>query len=56
MIRLLLHGYKPVELVRLHNVLEVARGMVSDTDSAKLTTDLDNAIAFLNGYMDAKGE
>ena len=56
MIRLYLKNYKPSELVQLYNALSLARTMVKadvPTNSAK---DLDEALQYLSGYMDAKGD
>lgn len=56
MIRLYLKAYKPAELVQLYNALSLARTTVKadvPTNSAK---DLDEALQYLSGYMDAKGD
>ena len=56
MIRLYLKNYRPVELVQLYNALTVARAAVSSPVSSNADRDLDEIIAYLFGYIDAKGE
>ena len=55
-IRLYLKAYKPAELVQLYNALTVARATVSSPAQSHVASDLDEIIAYLSGYMDAKGE
>ena len=56
MIRLYLKNYKPAELVQLYNVLTLARTMVKADVSTNTTKDLDEALQYMFGYMDAKGD
>ena len=58
MIRLYLKNYKFAELVHFHNVLSDAVKAVKtkagvDSNPSK---DLDEALVYLSGYMDAKGD
>lgn len=54
MIRLYLKGYKPAELVQLYNALSLARTMVKADVLANTAKDLDEALQYISGYMDAK--
>lgn len=55
MIRLYLKNYKPAELVQLYNALSLARTMVKADVLANTAKDLDEALQYMSGYMDAKG-
>ena len=54
MIRLYLRNYKPLELVQLYNALYKARAELMETGNP--VKDLDVALTYINGYMDAKGD
>lgn len=54
MIRLYLKNYKPAELVQLYNALLLARTMVKADVSKNTEKDLDEALQYISGYMDAK--
>lgn len=56
MIRLYLKNYKPAELVRLYNALSLARTMVKADVLTNTAKDLDEALQYISGYMDAKGD
>lgn len=56
MIRLYLKNYKPAELVQLYNALSLARTMVKADVLANTAKDLDEALQYMSGYMDAKGD
>ena len=56
MIRLYLKNYKPSELVQLYNALSLARTMVKDDVLTNTVKDLDEALHYMSGYMDAKGD
>lgn len=56
MIRLYLKNYKPAELVQLYNALSLARTMVKADVLANTAKDLDEALHYMSGYMDAKGD
>lgn len=56
MIRLYLKNYKPAELVQLYNALSLARTMVKGDVRTNTTKDLDEALQYMTGYMDAKGD
>ena len=56
MIRLYLKNYKPAELVQLYNALSLARTMVKADVLANTAKDLDDALQYMSGYMDAKGD
>lgn len=56
MIRLYLNNYKPAELVQLYNALSFARSMVTADVTANSAKDLDEALQYMSGYMDAKGD
>lgn len=56
MIRLYLKNYKPAELVQLYNALSLARTMVKADVLANTAKDLDEALQYMFGYMDAKGD
>lgn len=56
MIRLYLKSYKNTELVQLYNALSLARAAVSSPAPSHVTSDLDEIMVYLSGYMDAKGE
>ena len=58
MIRLYLKNYKPVELVHFYNALSDVVKIVkakAGVDSSP-SKDLDEALVYLSGYMDAKGD
>ena len=54
MIRLYLKNYKAAELVQLYNALSLARSAVKADISSNSCKDLDEALVYLFGYMDAK--
>lgn len=54
MIRLYLNNYKLAELVQLYNALSLARTMVKADVSINTSKDLDEALQYITGYMDAK--
>lgn len=56
MIRLYLNNYKLAELVQLYNALSLARTMVKADVLANTAKDLDEALQYMSGYMDAKGD
>lgn len=56
MIRLYLKNYKLAELVQLYNALSLARTMVKADVLANTAKDLDEALQYMSGYMDAKGD
>lgn len=56
MIRLYLKSYKSAELVQLHNVLSQARAAVTSPAHSHVASDLDDILAYLTGYIDAKGD
>lgn len=56
MIRLYLKNYTPAELVQLYNALSLARTMVKANVLANTAKDLDEALQYMSGYMDAKGD
>lgn len=56
MIRLYLKNYKPAELVQLYNALSFARTMVKADVPTNTAKDLDEALQYMSGYMDAKGD
>ena len=56
MIRLYLKSYKPAELVQLYNVLSLARTMAKGAALTNTEKDLDEALQYISGYMDAKGD
>lgn len=56
MIRLYLKNYKPAEVVQLYNALSLARTMVKADVPANTAKDLDEALQYISGYMDAKGD
>ena len=55
MIRLYLNNYKGAELVQLYNALFLARSAVKADIPTNSCKDLDEALVYLSGYMDAKG-
>lgn len=56
MIRLYLKNYKPAELEQLYNALWLARTRVEADVSTNTAKDLDEALQYMSGYMDAKGD
>lgn len=56
MIRLYLKAYKPDELCQLYNALHVARSTIPDDGKSYPISDLDEALSYLSGYLDAKGD
>lgn len=54
MIRLYIKNYKPAELVQLYNALLLARNMVKADVLTNTVKDLDEALQYMSGYMDAK--
>lgn len=55
MIQLYLHNYKPHELVDLYNALQLVRSALSP-NNIRGAVDIDSALDYLTGYMDAKGD
>lgn len=56
MIRLYLENYLASELVQLYNALSLARSDVKADVPSNSCKDLDEALVYLSGYMDAKGD
>lgn len=56
MIRLYLKNYKPAELEQLYNALWLARTRVEADVPTNTAKDLDEALQYVSGYMDAKGD
>lgn len=56
MIRLYLKNYRTSELVQLYNALSLARSAVKAGVPNNSCKDLDEALVYLSGYMDAKGD
>ena len=56
MIRLYLKNYKPADLVQMYNALSLARTMVKAGVPTNTAKDLDEALQYISGYMDAKGD
>lgn len=56
MIRLYLKNYKDFELRTLYNALSVARSAVETAMSSNPMKDLDEALNYMDGYIDAKGD
>lgn len=56
MIRLYLKNYKSAELVQLYSVLSMARSAVTSPAPSQVTSDLDEILCYLTGYIDAKGD
>lgn len=56
MIRLYLKNYRTSELVQLYNALSLARSAVKADAPTNSCKDLDEALVYLSGYMDAKGD
>lgn len=56
MIRLYLKNYKNYELRTLYNALSVARSAVESATPSSPMKDLDEALHYMNGYIDAKGD
>ena len=56
MIRLYLKNYKPAELSQLYNALSFVRTMVKGDVPTNTAKDLDEALQYISGYMDAKGD
>lgn len=56
MIRLYLKNYKVAELVQLYNALSLARSAVKADVSNNPCKDLDEALVYISGYMDARGD
>lgn len=54
MIRLYLKNYKDYELRTLYNALSGARSAVESATSSSPMKDLDAALHYMDGYMDAK--
>ena len=54
MIRVYLKNYKALELVQLYNALSLARSAVKADVPTNACEDLDEALVYLSGYMDAK--
>ena len=56
MIRLYLKNYRTSELAQLYNALSLARSAVKADVPTNSCKDLDEALVYLSGYMDAKGD
>lgn len=56
MIRLYLKNYKETELRTLYNALSGARSAVDTATPSNPMKDLDEALHYMDGYMDAKGD
>lgn len=56
MIRLYLKNYKETELRTLYNALSGARSVVDTATPSNPMKDLDEALHYMDGYMDAKGD
>ena len=56
MIRLHLNNYRDSELVQLYNALSLARSAVKSEVPSISCKDLDEALVYLSGYIDAKGD
>lgn len=56
MIRLYLKNYKPAELEQLFNALWLARNTVKADVTTNTAKDFDEALQYISGYMDAKGD
>ena len=56
MIRLFLKNYKEHELRMLYNALADARATVATDTPSNSMKDLDEALLYLCGYIDAKGD
>ena len=56
MIRLYLKNYKPAELIQLYSALALARTMVNSDVPTNTAKDLDEALQYISGYLDAKGD
>lgn len=56
MIRLYLKNYKDYELRTLYNALSVARSAVETAMPSNPMKDLDEALNYMDGYIDAKGD
>lgn len=56
MIRLYLKAYKTVELVELYNALSLVRSTLDTNARNNPVKDIDEALVYLSGYMDAREE
>lgn len=56
MIRLYLKNYKYSELRTLYNALSVVRSAVETAMPSNPMKDLDEALNYMAGYIDAKGD
>ena len=56
MVRLFLKNYKEHELLVLYDALVVARAAVASDTPSNPMKDLDEALLYLCGYTDAKGD
>lgn len=56
MIRLYLKNYKDYELRMLDNAFSVARSVVETAIPSNPMKDLDEALNYMDGYIDAKGD
>lgn len=56
MIRLFLDNYKSVELAQLYQALHMARAMLSYAVKSNAVSDLDEALNYIAGYIDAKDD
>lgn len=56
MIRLYLKNYKETELRTMYNALSGARSAVDTATPSNPMKDLDEALHYMDGYMDAKGD
>ena len=56
MIRLYLKAYKTAELVELYNALSLVRSTLDSNACNNPAKDIDEALVYLSGYMDAREE
>ena len=56
MIRLYLNAYRPAELSELYDALHTACTTLVHTSKSHPVSDLEEALAYLAGYIDAKGD
>ena len=56
MIRLYLKAYKTAELVGLYNALSLVRSTLDTNARNNPAKDIDEALVYLSGYMDAREE
>ena len=56
MIRLYLNTYRSAELSELYNALRIACTMLVHISKSHPVSDLEEALTYLAGYIDAKGD